>query len=504
MRINFVQAPLRGEHKNSWYLPNLAAPGGLYGIEHGTIGYGMLHLATQVAQEHDVKVWSLSASALTGSLYPSLREIAAGDVVGIQMNWGIESRGALSMASYLKTQNPSLRIIIGGTHASLFASEISKYPYVDFVIRGESEIVVPELLKRLETGGQMYLPGVVMANYDGGFAPIDDNIDMIEPYDPALIASPIMRSIPWAVNRVRGTCPWRCSYCIGGHIVSVSNRKQMRYHSPEWVIRQLELLIRYGAEFVMFQDQAWAATLKGQSEPFSYLTLLHQKLAEWNKTWKIKYGIREVGVPAIPRKTLNLMRQANVTFIDYGCESGSPQILQRMGRQYNVDEMCTVIRNTHKESIIPGTWWSAGHPGETAEDVQCTLNALERSVDCGGLPMWITPLVVLPGTPLAKNPSEYGITDLWQGFESYKALADVNKHKVSASDYEYLITHETDVQTRRDIIEATWRIRKKIQELRPKALAMVSDRFFEEHPAFSRDLLPEFGANEEHAAGSYF
>ena len=57
---------------------------------------------------------------------------------GIDLHWLPHAHGALAVAEMVKRHHPDTPIIFGGFSATYFHEELIRYPFVDFVIRGDS------------------------------------------------------------------------------------------------------------------------------------------------------------------------------------------------------------------------------------------------------------------------------------------------------------------------------------------------------------------------------
>lgn len=502
MKVSFVQAIPKATFEDACYMPNLAADHTIMASQWGWIGYGMLHVATATAEQHDVGVYSLAASATSGMLYSHLNAILASDVVGIQLNWGLETDGAIALAQYLKHRSPDLTIVVGGTHASLFADDIARLACVDFVIRGEGELAFPQLLQDIAAGRSCERPGVVTADCNGGIAPFIANLDDISPYQPSLIRTEVQNSIPFAVNRVRGSCPWECGYCLGGSIGRLNGRDRFVRHSPAWITKQMDLLLAYDPPFILFEDQAWAADPQQSGR---YLKDLSQEICKWGRQHELKYGIAEVAPPCLADDAIEALSHANVVLLDYGCESGSSRILKRMGRRYDAQGICNTIRKTAEAGILPRTWWMGGFPGEDEDDIQATINAIHESFELGGYPVWITPVVVLPETPIARRPDQYGVTLRWDGFEKHRTLARLSSDAIRSGEYEDYITHEEEHATPTVIVQRVDRIRREIVGLRDEwGLERLPAAFLKRYPQLSIDILQKMVLSEREVEAGFF
>ncbi len=66
-----------------------------------------------------------------------LRRMSA-PVFGIDLHWLPHVQGALSVIELVKELHPESRTLVGGLSASYYHDELVRYPFVDFVLRGDS------------------------------------------------------------------------------------------------------------------------------------------------------------------------------------------------------------------------------------------------------------------------------------------------------------------------------------------------------------------------------
>jgi len=57
---------------------------------------------------------------------------------GISLHWLAHAHGAVELARLLKEVHPGVPVIFGGYSSTYFADEIIRYPFVDYVVRGDS------------------------------------------------------------------------------------------------------------------------------------------------------------------------------------------------------------------------------------------------------------------------------------------------------------------------------------------------------------------------------
>src|SRR5208337_2931905 len=73
-------------------------------------------------------------------------------IVGLDLHWHFQSYDVIEVARKIKLAHPEVAILLGGFTASMFADEILKdFPCVDFVIRGDAEIPLLQLVRHFES-----------------------------------------------------------------------------------------------------------------------------------------------------------------------------------------------------------------------------------------------------------------------------------------------------------------------------------------------------------------
>ncbi len=137
------------------------------------------------------------------------------DLVGLTAFTSQATR-AYELAAYWRARG--VRTVMGGIHASMCTDEA--LGHVDAVVKGEGEVVWPELLWDAERLG-------IKRVYDGGLVPVE----RISPARHDLLAS---RYYTGAIQTTRG-CPLRCTFCS----VTAFNGGAFRHRLVDHVIEEL-------------------------------------------------------------------------------------------------------------------------------------------------------------------------------------------------------------------------------------------------------------------------
>lgn len=475
------------------------------------IGYGLLHIAADMLRRgFRVVVWNLDDAVRRG-ITP--RDVENGlktidpSVIGVEMNWLNFSKGAVQTTEMLKKLRPDIPTIMGGTHATIFSTEIihEYHPVVDGVLTGEAEKTFPRIVKNVEEKGSIGEAGGLVYFKDGRVHKVarkkDDlyeNIDDLPPYTTKVV-KPVTPGTPtdtaffqgmvgpsMAVNTTRGPCGINCIYCIGGRIDRVLGRRTFSMHSPEWIVDQINLLVEEGVKELAFQDQPF---LGGKN-----------KLLEIARTFqreKIREEIKSICMTAIPgildEEILEELSRAGFNNIHYGVESGSNRILNLMRRPTSREIVLNAVKSTISKGIIPWTFWMTGLPGEMSEDVKETLDLIIKSTKLGGIPRWITPLVILPHTELFERAEDFGVKPLLKSFEDFTIYSNVWEKAVSW--YPEAVSHETENMTRYDILKASFDLKiyvyRRSKDIVKNFIENYAETVISYHPELTVNLLEQ-------------
>jgi len=447
------------------------------------IGYGMLHIASFLSKNgYNVQIWDVPELYRQGYSEKYLEKClkkSSPIVVGVELNWMHQSLGAIETARMAKKTSPGTPVLVGGTHATILAEEIaSRYSdCVDAVLKGEAEISFLECVKKIEEGKSIDdVGGVVRKSgekiINNPIERIVEDIDEIPPYtlkktngeSPVVLGHPSPDVYTPAVNVCRGPCYRRCIYCIGPRISEFSGRRQYTTHSPKWVIDQMRLLVEGGYTELYIQDWTY---LSGRKTIESIADAMIQE--------GLNEEIEHLNLVAAPGflkgGTLAKLGRAGVDTIDYGMETGSQRILSLLKREVTIQQMKDSVKLAVKAGIVPQTWWMTGFPDETWEDVRETARLIKETIELGGLPFWVTPLIVEPGTELFDQAEQYGLTLRMRSFEDYMVFSTTPLRKLAW--YPELITHETRQLGTRDILKASFLLRMLIYRRREEMLSRI-------------------------------
>jgi radical SAM superfamily enzyme YgiQ (UPF0313 family) len=118
------------------------------------------------------------------------------------------------------------------------------------------------------------------------------------------------------------------------------------------------------------------------------------------------------------------------------------------------------VKLTISKGVLPKTFWMTGLPGEKPSDLSETQDLLLQTTKVGGIPWWITPLVIIPGTELFERAEDFGVKLRVKTFEDFTVYSNVWEKAISW--YPEAVSHETENMTRYDILKAAFDLKLEV------------------------------------------
>ncbi|MBL8166414.1 MAG: radical SAM protein [Anaerolineae bacterium] len=321
---------------------------------------------------------------------------------------------AFSMIAAAKAQGCT--VIVAGSdmtdHAESYLSRGA-----DYVLLGEGEETLAELLEHLDAGGRTQ-QGVSLQTRGEGQD--DSNLYGIQSlaylHDGRVVKTPprpvikALDSIPfpawdlvdrdlyrrvwqerhgyYSMNLVttRG-CPFHCNWCakpIWGQKYNV--------RSPQNVVDEMAWLKEnFNPDHIWFMDDIMGIQDRWIEE-FADLLDARQLRIPFKSLNRVDLLLRGKTIPALAR--------AGAKIVWVGAESGSQKILDAMQKGTRVEQIYEAARQLHAHGVKVAFFLQFGYPGETRADIELTLKMVRDLMpdDIG-----ISVSYPLPGTPFYEN-----------------------------------------------------------------------------------------------------
>lgn len=174
------------------------------------------------------------------------------DIVGISCTTP-QIRSAERIFSIIKKIDKRIITILGGPHATVRPMNCIANPDIDFLVIGEGEYIMLELMQRIENRKNNFddIKGIIYR--DNGKITTTERRPMIQNLDelpfPARHLVPMNRYFEanyrnnvfkkrWTSIASSRGCPYECNFCT----VRLSMGRVWRFRSPENVIKEIELI----------------------------------------------------------------------------------------------------------------------------------------------------------------------------------------------------------------------------------------------------------------------
>ncbi len=303
-----------------------------------------------------------------------------------------------------KSLLPGIQTVFGGAHVSALKEKIlESFPSIDFVVAGEGEETLCELISSNgESQGQ--IEGLVYRDETGpvftGYRKKLLDLDSL-PYPayeklagyPERYMLPIF-NYPKAPNTScissRG-CPYACSYCDRSVF-----KRSFRYNSATYLYEHLNYLKnRFGIRHINFYDDQFTFN-RQRVEEFCNLMINSPLDMTFNCAVRAEH---------IDFELLNLMKVAGCWMISLGIETGDENLLAQHRQNADLEMLAEKIRLIHKTGIRIKGLLMMGLPGENEKSIQRSMDyVFSLPIDDFNLSKF-TPF---PGSPLYQDIHKLG------------------------------------------------------------------------------------------------
>lgn len=270
--------------------------------------------------------------------------------------------------------------IAGGPHPSAKAAEALNY--FDFVVLGEGEETLPELVLTLLNDGDPDAVRGIAFKKSGTFCITRPrpyvNLDDFPPFSPNLRA-------PIEISR---GCPYSCKYCQTPRLFG----KRMRHRSVEAIAFYSACL----SDVRFVSPNAFAYGSDGRHATPGRVTELLSSLHG-----RVYFGTfpSEVRPEFVTDELLEIVRQrCENTSIHIGAQSGSDAVLRETKRGHSRDDVEAAVDTCLHHGLCPVVDFIFGLPTEVAADQIDSLSLVNSIVSQGGR-VRAHYFIPLPGTP---------------------------------------------------------------------------------------------------------
>ncbi len=377
---------------------------------------GLAYLASSLRKEFGN---GIECKIIDGNLTGNIKSFNP-DIVGItsvSRNYNV-AKGYASIA-----KQAALPVIIGGVHISVLPETITKD--MNVVVIGEGEETIRGLIALfMETG----LFGRQIA----------ESKDLIKPLDSIPFPARDLLKIGKHASMItsRG-CPYNCVFCS----TSRNTRNQVRYHSAEYVVTEMEMIFwEYKPEYITIYDDLFAMDAKR-------VIKIQELMAAKNLIGKFNLAVN-IRTDFITDELAEVLRDMNVKAVGLGVESGCQRTLDYLkSGGITVEDNARATRILRRYHILPYCTLIIGSPDEDMDSVLQTLKFIkDNKIEHYD----INVLIPFPGTPVWDYALSRGLVsnDMdWSKLDyHFTANPIILSEKISRQEIEAVLTK---VETKR-------------------------------------------------------
>ena len=360
-------------------------------------------------------------------------------LVGITSVTGKQLLSAIKACRFVK-QHSIVPLVWGGIHATLLTNQLLAEHFIDFIITGEGESAFLKLADAIHDGlnlkdKQTKIPNVFFKCKNSLSGIKSDsflNLDNIPHLPYSILKSNygfFYKGRPAFYFETSRGCPHRCSYCYN----SVFHKSKWRAMSPEKVLEEVKILLYHfpNIKHLSIIDDNYLVSKK---RALKIAELLLKNNIE------LSYQLQGVNVSSIYKlnhQELKLLSKSGLVRIDMGIETASKDILKKVNKKINIDEVINVNLKMANYGITCWFNFMSGFPWESEKDLYKSIDLIFKLTKDNKNTL-ISPVYCLapyPGTELFE--SQIKIQDTlpvhtakWADFSLDTPSIDANNHNL--------------------------------------------------------------------------
>ncbi len=378
-----------------------------FASSEATAPLGILAVATPLLQA-GYQVVLIDSTITPGFEKRVLEEVRDAICLGISLVTGPMIRETVAIARAIKEWNPNFPIILGGWHPSLLPRQTLEAPFIDYVVRGQGEESLLELVQHIESRSAVDLISGIGFKRDGKviFTPERPLRPLAEMPPKAYQLADFdayERSCGrrWAMYTSSLACPFNCSYCTNG---GVYGRKWNAISPEQFVEETVDLTRRYNLELLWVVDDNFLVDLDRARHIGEGLVR-----AGANFKWSIQATTNLTA--RLSREDLKLLHRSGLHQICQGVDSGSPKILKLMNKEFqDFDSIYESAARCLEANIRPSFNIIFAFPGEGREERRQTVDfMMDVCRRFPGAEFWTNIFTPYPGAPILEHADEIGI-----------------------------------------------------------------------------------------------
>lgn len=296
--------------------------------------------------------------------------------LGVTVLTGAPLADAISVSRTAKSAHPTVPVVWGGWHPSMFGKDCLTEPSVDVTVQAQGEATFKEIVERISQGeslnacmGCMFkdADGQVVANPPRPLLPLD----VFRPHDYDLIS--VERYFELKGKRQLDYissqgCNFRCAFCSDPFVYG---RKWVGLDPAEMADRLTELWRSHKFDDINFQDETFF-TRRDRIQTMAEGIINAGLQFTWAATMRADQGVR------MPDELWRLCKAAGLRRLLVGVESGDDEMLKRIKKDITIEKVFETAERMKQLDIAGIFPFIVGFPGEDDASVSATIDCAKK------------------------------------------------------------------------------------------------------------------------------
>ncbi len=443
---------------------------------------GLTSIATYLGRNHyNVRIVNLAYRMLRDPSFDVEERLKRmrSVVFGIDLHWLPHANGALAIGELVKRLHPESHVLFGGLSSSYYHKELIRYPFVDFVLRGDStEEPCRQLLSALRSGchlervenltwkrktGEVAVNPLTFVPEDIDYVNVPDYLYAVMTvfkYRSLEDIAPYARWLKHPTTMLLGArgCSFDCSVCGGSASAyrEICGRSRPAFRSPEKLITDVRAIRTFSRGPIMLIHDP---RIGGMERARRFFELLRKERVP-------NEMIFELFFPAGNELFTTIRRSVPKWSLEISIETPSEELRR-------ADRLKFSVPNAEIERTISGAlshgcnrldlFFMVGLPHQTYEDVMSVVPYCERLLKLEGsrrLKFFVSPLgpFLDPGCEAFEDPA--------MGCRSFYRSLEEHRQALLMQTWRSILSYETDSMPRDQIINASYDVAAALNELK--------------------------------------
>ncbi len=444
---------------------------------------GITSIASYLAKNnYNVRIVNLAYRMLRDPSYDVVGRLKRlnSTVFGVDLHWLPHAQGALAVAELVRGLHPESYTLLGGLSSSYYHEELIRYPFVDFVLRGDStEEPCRQLLQTIRTKGRFESVENLTWKRQSGEAVVNrltfipSSLDYIDIPDYIYAVKAVFKymsvedMIPFLdwfehpttmLLNSRG-CTLNCSTC-GGALSAykiVTERPRPAFRSPEKLVSDIRAIRRFsrGPIFLIHDPR-----IGGTERARRFFSLLQKERMPNEFVLELFYPAGDEFFAMVHRSVAKWRVQVTI-------ETADEKLRKLDSLKFPVPN--DKIEGTIESAFAHGCrrldlFFMVGIPHQTYDDVMATVPYCEHLMERFGadkrLGFFISPMgpFLDPGSAAFEDP-RFGYRHIYRTLEEHRQA--LLKHTWGS-----ILSYETDAMSREQILAASYDVAEGLNELK--------------------------------------